>query len=186
MLLRSARFLTVCIAALVVSACATSPTLSGAVNDIGTDAELKALLVADRKHDYSDVDLTVYEGRLLLTGTMASEEGHRQLVLNAWKADGVDQVIDEIKIGDDTSVGEGFDDARIDQAIRTKYIASGGVRSGNYKIAVSQKVVYLLGVARDQQELNVALKKASETSGVRSVVSHVILRTFPEPQARGR
>jgi osmotically-inducible protein OsmY len=166
--------------AVALGACASSRTLSGTVADIGSDAELKGILVADRQHDYSDVDLTVYEGRLMLTGTMASEEGRRKLVENAWKADGITQVIDEIRIGDDTKFGAGLDDARIDQAIRAKYIASGGIRSGNYKIAVSQGVAYLLGVARDQTELDLALKKASETSGVKSVVSHVILRVFPD------
>ena len=52
----------------------TRRTLSGSVNDIGADAELKAVLFADRQYDYSDVDLTVYDGRLMLTGSMLNEE----------------------------------------------------------------------------------------------------------------
>ena len=169
----------------VMGACASSRTLSGAVSDIGSDAQLKAILFADRGHDYSDVDLTVYEGRLMLTGTMLSEEGRRKLVENAWRADGVTQVIDEIVVGDDTKMGEGLQDVRIDQTLRAKYLASGEIRSGNYKTAVSNGVVYIRGVARDQRELDLALEKASETGGVRSVVSHVILRTFPAPGQQG-
>lgn len=166
---------------LAAAACASSPTLSGAVNDLGSDAELKAILVADRTHDYSDVDLTIFEGRLMLTGSVASEDARRRLVENAFRASGVDQVIDEIFVGDRTPFRRGVSDSRIDAAIKTKYIASGDVRSGNYKIAVSSGVVFLLGVARDQKELDAALKIASETAGVRSVVSHVLLRAFPPP-----
>ena len=168
-------------ALLAVCACASSRTLSGSINDIGSDAELKAILFADRAHDYSDIDLTVYEGRLMLTGTMPSEDGRKKLVENAWKADGVVQVIDEIFVGDDTSMGRGLEDSRIDGAIRTKYLTDGEVRSGNYKLSVSNGVVYVLGVARDQRELDEALRKASDTRGVKSVVSHVVLRSFPPP-----
>lgn len=169
------------LALLALGACASSRTLSGSFNDISADAQLKAVLFADREFDYSDVDLTVYEGRLLLTGTMHSEAGRKKLVENAWKADGVEQVIDEIFVGDGTSVGQGFEDARIDQTIRTKFLTSDDIRSGNYKIAVSGAVVYLLGVARDEKELNKALEAARTVKGVEGVISHVVYRTFPAP-----
>jgi osmotically-inducible protein OsmY len=168
-------------AALDLGACASSRTLSGSIEDISSDAELKAVLFADSRHDYSDIDLTVYEGRLMLTGTMPSEEGRRKLVENAWRAKGVTQVIDEVHVGEDTRFRQGVDDSRIDSAIRVKYLTDNDVRSGNYKTSVSNGVVYVLGVARDQKELDEALRRASETTGVVSVVSHVVLRSFPPP-----
>ena len=106
----------------------------------------------------------------MLTGTMRAENGRRKLVENAWKADGVKQVIDEVLVSDRTSFGQGLEDTRIEQAIRTKYVVSGNVRSSNYKIAVSGAVVYLLGVARDKSELDRALEAASKTAGVNSVI----------------
>lgn len=161
------------------AACASSRTLGGSVNEIGAGAELKAMLFADRSYDYSDVDLTIYEGRLMLTGTMLTVDGHKKLVENSWKADGVKQVIDEISIGEHTSFGQGLEDTRIDQTIRTKYLTSGNIRNANYKIAVSDGVVYLLGVARDEDELNGALEAARTVSGVKAVVSHAVYRTLP-------
>ena len=175
-------FIATLAAALLIAAvagCASSRTLSGSVNDISADTTLKTVLFTDRSHDYSDVDLTIYEGRLMLTGTMRSEEGRRKLVENAWKAKGVKQVIDEIFVGDHTSFGQGVEDTRIDQTIRTKFLTSGGIRSSNYKIAVSGGAVYLLGVARDEKELNRALEAASTVAGAEAVISHVIYRTNP-------
>lgn len=160
----------------LAAACASSRTLSGSVADLAIDADLKATLFADRSYDYSDVDLTVYDGRLMLTGTMLSDEGHRKLIENAWKADGVKQVVDEIQVADHTSLGQGLEDTRIDQTIRTKFMTSGDIRSANYKIAVSRGVVYLLGVARDEKELNKAIEAARTVSGVEAVVSHVVYR----------
>lgn len=161
----------------LVAACASSRTLSGSINEIGAGAELKAMLFTDRSYDYSDVDLTMYEGRLLLTGSMRTETGRKKLVESAWKADGVTQVIDEIVISEHTSFGQGLEDTRIDQSIRARFLTAGDIRNANYKIAVSDGVVYLLGVARDEDELNGALEIARTMSGVKAVVSHVLYRT---------
>lgn len=163
-----------------LAACASSRTLGGAVNEIGAAAALKATLFADRNYDYSDVDLTIDEGRLLLTGTMRSEQGRKKLIENAWKAEGVKQVIDEIRIGAHTSFGQGLEDSRIDQTIRAQYLTDADIRNANYKIAVSNAVVYLLGVARDEEELQEALDIARSVSGVEAVVSHVLYRAPPQ------
>ncbi len=160
----------------LASACASSRNLDQSVTDIGADGELKAVLFADRQHDYGDIDITVFEGRLLLTGSMRSEEGRRKLVENAWKARGVDQVIDEIVIGDKTSIGQGLSDARIDTALRSKLIVNDDVKSGDYKIAVSDGVVFLLGAVRSERSLTEALDIARDINGARRVVSHVIIR----------
>jgi osmotically-inducible protein OsmY len=157
-------------------ACASSRNLDESLTDISADAQLKAVLLADRSHDYGDVDLTVFEGRLMLTGTMKSEEGRRTLIENAWKADGVDQVIDEIFVGDGTSLGQGLEDGRIDAALRARLIADGDVKSGRFKTSVSNGVVYLLGVARTEAELQEAIEIARSVSGVDKVVSHVLVK----------
>lgn len=159
-----------------LSGCASSRNLDESVTDIGADAQLKAVLFADRSHDYGDVDITIFEGRLLLTGTMKSEDGRRKLIDNAWKAEGVDQVIDEIFVGDGTSFGQGFEDGRIDAALRARLIADGDVKAGDYKASVSKGVVYLLGVTRSEAQLNEALEIARSISGVEKVVSHVLVK----------
>ena len=161
--------------ALLSAGCASSRNLDKSVTDIGANAELKGVLFADRSHDYGDVDITVFEGRLMLTGTMKSEEGRRKLIENAWKADGVDQVIDEIIVGDGTSLGQGFEDSRIDATLRTRLIADGDVKAGSFKTAVSKGVVYLIGVTHTDRQLNAALDIARSIGGVEKVVSHVLV-----------
>ncbi len=163
-------------AALVLSACASSRNLDQSFADLSGNAELKGVLFADRTHNYNDVDITLYEGRLLLTGTMASEAGRRKLIENAWKADGVKEVIDEIFVGDGTSLGQGFEDARIDQTLRARLFADKDIVGADYKIAVSGAVVYLIGTARSQAEHERAIELARSIAGVEKVVSHVIVR----------
>ena len=162
--------------AIGLAACASSRGLGDSVTDLTANAEIKGVLFSDRNHDYSDVDLTVYEGRLMLTGAMPTEEGRAKLLANAWKAEGVDQVIDEIKIDEKTSFGQGFEDTRIDQTLRAKLLADADVTSGDYKIAVSNAIIYLIGSTRTQAELDEALRLASTIGGVKKVVHYVNVR----------
>ncbi|MEO1252359.1 MAG: BON domain-containing protein [Pseudomonadota bacterium] len=160
----------------LTAACASSRSLDDSLSDIAGNAELKGVLFTDRAHDYSDVDITLFEGRLMLTGTMRTETGRAKLIENAWKADGVDQVIDEIFIGDRTSFGQGLADTRIDQTLKAKFIANDDVVSSRYKVAVSGGAIYLIGVARTDAELKEAVELAREIGGVKKVVSHVTVR----------
>lgn len=162
--------------AFVFAGCASSRSLDMSFNDLSANADLKGVLFVDRSHDYSDIDITVYEGRLLLTGTMRSDDGHKKLIENAWKANGVEQIIDEVFVGDKTPFGQGFDDTRIDQTLRAKMIASDEVKSSEYKIAVSNAVIYLIGSANTQSEINEATNLARSISGVREVIEYVTLR----------
>jgi len=169
--------LLIVILAASIAACASSRALDKSFTDLSAGADLKGVLFSDRSYDYGDIDITIYEGRLLLTGAMQSEDGRKKLVENAWKADGVTQIIDEIFVGDKTPFGQGFEDMRIDQTLRAKLIASSGVTSGDYKIAVSGGVVYLLGSAGAQNERDKALNLARAIAGVKKVVSYVTLRS---------
>lgn len=166
------------LAILTAGACASSRSLDNSLSDLGGDAQLKAVLFTDRSYDYSDVDITLYEGRLLLTGSMRSDQGHEKLIANAWKAAGVDQVIDEVVVGEKTSFSQGLEDARIDQTLRAKLLASDKVRSGNYKIAVSNGAVHLIGAANSQAELDATLEIARTIKGVNKVVNHATVRHY--------
>ncbi len=168
----------------MLAACASSRTPGASVDDLNANASLKSVLLSDRTHDYSDIDMTIFEGRLLLTGTMPSDEGRQKLVANAWKAKNITQVIDEVIIADKTSFAQGAKDGRIDRAIKTKLLTDRGVTSRNFKIAVSRGVVYLLGVARDQVELDRVINSARSTAGVEKVVSHVLYQGDPSRNVR--
>lgn len=170
------------VAVAFLSACASSRSLDDSFSDLGGNADLKGILFTDRSHDYSDVDITLFEGRLMLTGTMRTEAGHARLIENAWKADGVKQIIDEVLIAEKTSFGQGLADTRIDQTLKTKLIADGDVVSGRYKVAVSRGVVYLIGAAKSEKEREEALSLARAIGGVERVVSHVALRAPGDAQ----
>ncbi|MBI1391384.1 MAG: BON domain-containing protein [Alphaproteobacteria bacterium] len=167
-------FLTLTASALLACGCASSRSLSASWEDMTANGAIDDRLDNDESFEFKDVDLTVFEGRVLLTGTVASAAEQRRLVEHALASDHVVQVIDETVISPRTTTAQGLTDARIDTTIRTRLTASGKVRASDVKIAVSNGSVYLLGVTRDRDSLEKMISTARTTPRVRQVVSHVI------------
>ena len=61
----------------------------------------------------------------------------------------------------------------VDEMVRARLLADSGVRSVNYNVETHQGVVYLLGVARSQVELDRASQIASLVPDVERVVTYV-------------
>jgi osmotically-inducible protein OsmY len=121
----------------------------------------------------TDVEITVREGRVLLTGAVDSAEQQVEAVRLAWKANGVKEVIDHITVGE----GGGFTgyarDSLITAELRSDLTFCEDMRSGNYTIKTVDGVVYLMGIAQSQSELEKAVELARKIGGVQKVISYV-------------
>lgn len=130
-----------------------------------------------------DLTATVYDGRVLVTGRVPNPEWRQEAVKLAWKADGVKEVYDEIEVGPDTHFMDEARDAVISGRLRNDLLFDKYVRSINYTIHTEDGVVYILGTARSQQELNRVTDYARNISNVRRVVSYVRIRSGEPAEA---
>ena len=166
----------------LLAACAQNRTLGEGIDDVGADLNLKRQLLFDKDIKTADVDLAVFEGRLLLAGTVPSEADYEGLLTRARSVGGVREVIDEVRIGQKTTRGQGLKDAAIDQKLGAAMLTDNGVYSQNYQVVVSQGTVYLLGVAQGPNELRRVTDHAATIDGVEGVVSHVVFVGDPRRQ----
>lgn len=130
------------------------------------------------KLPFNSVDVTVNEGRVLLTGIVTSNEDVKKAKDLAWGTPGVKEVIDEIKIakGDylhRTAVA--FDDYLISISAESRLFLNKSIRSSNYQITTVDKDVFVLGVARNESELSKTLNIIAKIRGVGRVINHAIL-----------
>lgn len=129
-----------------------------------------------------NVDIRVQEGRVLLTGVADKQETAVEAVRLAWLAKGVREVINEIKTArENTSSVAYAEDQWIETQIETRLLATKGIMSINYTVEVVDKVVYLLGIAQNEQELKNVAYISSITKGVQRVVSYVRVKDAPPP-----
>ena len=178
-------FSTSCVETMTIGSMATSAVVSRekTISDTGKDAAISAKLLASLianglKNPGNMIDFDVNEGRVLLVGIARDVKKANLASEIAWKISGVKEVIDEIQLRDDFTfgdVGSGFYDYLITTTLETKLIFARKVSSVNYQVTTVGKVVYLLGVAVNNREMEKVLEIASKVRGVEKVVNHIIL-----------
>lgn len=123
-----------------------------------------------------DFNVTVYEGRTLLTGTAPNPDLKQQAAQIASSIPGVRAVYDEIEIAPGEGAWQGVRDTWISAQIRSNLVFNSDVRSVNYTIDTVNGSVYLIGSARTQAELDRVTDAARNVPYVKRVVSYVEIR----------
>jgi osmotically-inducible protein OsmY len=130
-------------------------------------------LQADQAALLGDVTFNVRYGRVMLTGTVKSDEDAARAVALSWKAKGVTEVINELVVNPDKTLLDVAGDAVIKRNLEARLLITKDVWVINYSIDVQQGVAYLIGRVRDQAELDRVFRVARTTKGVKRVVSHL-------------
>ena len=149
--------------------------LSRATSDFKIQARINEAWFSYDVEAFRKLDMTVNQGRVLLTGVVQNPEHRVEAVRLAWQPEGVRQVINEIRVAESEGIVGFARDAWITTRLRTSITFDRDVQSINYNIDTVQGTIYLMGVAQTQAELNRVVEKARTISDVRRVVSSVKL-----------
>jgi osmotically-inducible protein OsmY len=154
--------------------------IKGAVNDNAIRAEINHYWL-DKDHKmWMALNLQIYEGRVLVSGTVPTADERADAISLAWKAKGVREVLDEVEVTNEGGVVDYARDTKIQTELDAKILFAKDVVSVNYSVEVVNGVVYLLGVAQTQAELDRVLNIARNLADVKKVVSHVLLKDDPQ------
>ena len=150
--------------------------LGGVVSDTAIRAEINARWLGHDVDMFVAVQLEVVEGRVLLAGQVEKPEHRVDAVRLAWKADGVKEVINEIRIAKGRGIGEYSRDGWIAAQLRAKILFDKDIASINYSIDSVGRVIYLMGIARSKAEHERVKAHARDIPYVKRLISHVILK----------
>ena len=178
---------TSCVETIIVGSLATGSmvTREKSAKDMKDDVIISTILLSKYTGNglttlTNNVDVSVNEGRVLLTGIVRSNKKEELAVKLAWKVDGVKEVINEIQILEyDNYRPKNFSRVILDTIltleIESKLLIKPSLKSTNYKVNTVNGIVYLMGIAADEEELNKALDVVARVRGVKKVVNHIIL-----------
>ncbi|MDB5411421.1 MAG: hypothetical protein JWL84_6333 [Rhodospirillales bacterium] len=177
---------------LLGGAAATGGYVAGQERGVGTiasDADIRAG-INNAWYSYNgdmagQLSLSVYDGRVLITGIVSNPEFKSQAVHLAQQVKGVREVNDEIIVSNRSTFGNSARDELIKTRLRSAILFDGDVRSVNYTIDVVNGVVFLSGSARTQAELDKVIDYARNIPNVKKVVNYARIRPG-EPPAPGR
>ena len=122
---------------------------------------------------FVDVDVESVEGRVLLTGSVKKPEYRVEAVRLAWQPEGVKEVINEVQVTDEGGFINYSRDVWITATLRSKILLEKTIKSVSYNVETVNGIVYLIGIAQDDAELNRVIQIARTLSYVKKVISHV-------------
>jgi osmotically-inducible protein OsmY len=150
--------------------------ITGAATDTSIQLQINNLWVKNNFDMFRKLDMTVKEGRVLITGSVPSPDMRVEAIRLAWQVEGVKQVINEITVDEGHGIGGLVTDSWVTSSLKTKFLFDKYIQSINYNIETVNGNVYLMGIAQDQRELDRAMEHARNTRYVKNVVNYMRLR----------
>jgi osmotically-inducible protein OsmY len=112
----------------------------------------------------------------MLTGQVESTKLKARATEIVKNVKGVKHVFNDLVVGkikDNHVIANFAKDTAITTKIRSSMLANKHIHSVNFSVKTIKNVVYIVGIARSQHELDLVNKIAHETAGVQQVITHV-------------
>ena len=149
--------------------------LGGNIDDATIGTKISALWLQHDPKIFLEVGLEVYEGRVLLTGVVDNPQYRLEAARLAWQVDEVKELINEIHI-----TGGGFGkylkSSWITAQLLSKMTFDKKILSINYTIETVNQIIYIMGIAQNQEELDRLIQHAKNIANVKKVVSYARIK----------
>ena len=151
-------------------------SLGTAVDDATIKLNISRKLLISENNLFVNIDTSVVEGMVLLTGIVKNQESRIEAVKIVWEVGGVKEVINEIEIGDKASIKEYANDVWITTQIKALAVREIGLRFISYNVETIRGKVYLAGITSRPEQLKALVDIANSVKGVKEVVNYVVVK----------
>jgi len=152
-------------------------TLGEFVDDTLIKTQIKNLYFDTNEIIFFNVDVEVTQGRVLLTGTVENSDLRIEATRIAWGINGVETVINELQISNDDNILSFADDLVISTKIKGKLLLNSEAEYMNYTVETVNGIVYLIGIARSEEERQFVIDLSREVYGVVDVIDYIDIAT---------
>ncbi len=128
---------------------------------------------------FSKIKVIVFEGKVLLVGTVKSNESKEIADSLAWKISNVEEVANYIIVGKENVI-DYLKDTRISLEFKAKLLTDKDISEVNYSSTTENRVLYVIGVSQNEEELEKVLSHGSSIAGVKKIVNLVIDKNSPK------
>ena len=166
-------------AAVVGLASVQERSIKNAAIDMKLGLQLqKKLFTLSKEKLFGSVDVIIIEQRVMMIGNVESQELRDLASQAAWEiSPKIKDVLNEITIGEKSTIISEAKDARISLSLSGLLIGDSNISDINFNHSVSKQVIFLIGIAQDNEELNKVINYARTVKGVKKVINHIILKS---------
>ena len=151
-------------------------TLGTVVDDATIKINISSNLLSSSTNLFVNVNTSVIEGRVLLTGIVDTQEIRIEAVRKVWEVNGVREVINEIEIGSKTTIKEYANDLWITTQVKGLAAKTIGLRSLSYNFETIKGKVYIAGITSRPEQLDQIIEATKTIKGVKEIVNYVIIK----------
>ena len=151
-------------------------SLGTVVDDATIKLNLSAKFLQSENKLFLDVNSNVTEGRVLLTGLVETQEIRIEAVKKVWEIEGVREVINEIEVGNKTTLKEYVNDLWINTQAKSLAAKTIGFRSFSYNFETIKGKVYIAGITSRPEQLEAIIKSTKTIRGVKEIVIYVVIK----------
>ena len=151
-------------------------TLGTVVDDATIKINISSNLLSSSTNLFVNVNTSVIEGRVLLTGIVDTQEIRIEAVRKVWEVNGVREVINEIEIGSKTTIKEYANDLWITTQVKGLAAKTIGLRSLSYNFETIKGKVYIAGITSRPEHLDQIIEATKTIKGVKEIVNYVIIK----------
>ena len=123
-----------------------------------------------------NISTDVYQGKVMLTGSVNEPKTKMHAETVAWKPQGVREVVNEIQVANGYGPRAFATDLYIENMLFGELLVAKGVSSVDYLWRSVDGVVYLIGMAETQEEMDHVHAIVQDTPGVKKFVCHGYVR----------
>lgn len=151
-------------------------SLGTIVDDATIKLNLSAKFLKSENRLFLDVNSNVTEGRVLLTGLVDTQEIRIEAVRKVWEINGVREVINEIEVGNKTTLKEYMNDLWINTQVKSLAARTIGLRSFSYNFETIKGKVYIAGITSRPEQLQAIVESTKTIKGVKEIVNYVVIK----------
>ena len=146
------------------------------VDDATIKINIAAKFINSDDNLFVDVSTSVLEGRVLLTGLVDNQEIRIEAVKTTWEVEGVQEVVNEIEVGDKTTIKEYANDLWINTQVKSLAAKTIGLRALSYNFETIKGKVYIAGITSKPEQLQKVIEVTKTVKGVKEITNYVIVK----------
>ena len=150
-------------------------SLGTQIDDSIMEKNLISRLTMVEKKYFLYIKTKVLDGRIFITGKVDNPEEKLKITKIAWETSGVRSVRNDIKIKEKFNFKQSAKDTLITSQLRAALILNKNVKSNNYQIDTYKKKIYIYGIARNRDELEIVIDEANSILDVNKVIASILL-----------
>ena len=151
-------------------------TFGTVVDDATIKVNIAAKFLNAGSNMFVEINTTVLEGRVLLTGLVKDQETRIEAVRLVWEINGVNEVINELEIGNRDTLKDYATDLWINTQARAVSAKIVGLRVVGYNFETINGKVYVAGITNKPEQLESLIQSLKTIKGVKEIVNYVIVK----------